>query len=222
MCGPKNAHGAKLPPNQASNDFLEAERRQLKTYLSLKRLWELALVVLLAPIWLPILLLIALLVYVDLGSPVLFLQERVGLRGKPFKVIKFRTMRGSPREGLQASQEQDRITPLGRFLRRHRLDELPQLWNVIKGEMSLVGPRPEQKVLVDKFTKEIPFYPLRHLVPPGLTGWAQIHCGYMEGMEGAQQKLAYDLYYVEKISFSLDVYILWRTFWVMLTGFGAK
>ncbi|MGC8904063.1 sugar transferase, partial [Thermus sp.] len=107
-------------------------------------------------------------------------------------------------------------------LRRYRLDELPQLWNVLKGEMSLVGPRPEQRVLAEAYAREIPLYALRHTVRPGLTGWAQVHQGYAEGKEETLVKLSYDLYYVKHLSFFLDLRILLRTIWVVLSGFRAK
>lgn len=191
-------------------------------YLPLKRAWELGLVLLLSPLLLVLMGGVALLVYLDLGRPVLFAQERVGMGGRPFRAYKFRTMRGAPREGAYAGEEKDRITPLGRLLRRYRLDELPQLWNVLKGEMSLVGPRPEQRVLAETYAREIPLYPLRHQVRPGLTGWAQVHQGYAEGKEGAVVKLSYDLYYLKHLSFWLDVRILLRTLWVLLSGYGAK
>lgn len=197
----------------------EMDRRP---YMVFKRIWETGLILALAPLALLLGSVVALLVYLDLGRPVLFAQERVGLGGRAFKAYKFRTMRGSPRQGVYAGKEADRITPLGRFLRRYRLDELPQLWNVIKGDMSLVGPRPEQKVLAEEYSQEIPLYPLRHVVRPGLTGWAQVHHGYAEGKDGAWEKLSYDLYYIKHFSFWLDLRILVRTLWVVFTGFGAK
>ncbi|WP_022798879.1 sugar transferase, partial [Thermus islandicus] len=160
-------------------------------YRHLKRPLEVLFILLLSPLFLLIESFIALAVYLDLGRPVFFAQERVGLGGKPFKAYKFRTMRGWPREGAYAGEEAERITPLGRFLRRYRLDELPQLWNVLKGEMSLVGPRPEQRVLAEAYAREIPLYALRHTVRPGLTGWAQVHQGYAEGKEETLVKLSY-------------------------------
>ncbi len=144
-------------------------------YRHLKRPLEVLFILLLSPLFVLMESFIALAVYLELGRPVLFAQERVGLGGKPFKAYKFRTMRGQPREGAYAGEEEGRITPLGRFLRRYRLDELPQLFNVLKGEMSLVGPRPEQRVLAEASRREIPLYALRHTVRPGLTGWAQVH-----------------------------------------------
>jgi len=187
-----------------------------------KRLWEVGLVLFLSPLILVLGVLVALLVYWDLGRPVIFAQERVGLGGRPFKAYKFRTMRGAPREGVYVGEEEARLTPLGRFLRRYRLDELPQFWNILKGDMSLVGPRPEQRVLAEVYAKEIPLYPLRHSVRPGLTGWAQVQQGYTEGVEGTRLKLSYDLYYIKHLSFWLDLRILVKTLWVIGTGFGAR
>lgn len=210
-------------PNYLDPEGVEAlAEMDRRLYMAVKRIWETGLILALAPLVLLVGSVVALLVYLDLGRPVLFAQERVGLGGRTFKAYKFRTMRGSPREGVYAGNEVDRITPLGRFLRRYRLDELPQLWNVIKGDMSLVGPRPEQEVLARKYSQEMPLYPLRHMVRPGLTGWAQVHHGYAEGKDGAWEKLSYDLYYIKHFSFWLDLRILVRTLWVLFTGFGAK
>lgn len=193
-----------------------------RPYMLFKRVWETALVLAFSPFLLLAILLVSLLVYLDLGGPVIFSQERVGLGGKVFRAYKFRTMRGAPRAGVYAGSEKDRITPLGRLLRRYRLDELPQLWNVLKGDMSLIGPRPEQRVLVEAYSPEIPLYCFRHVVRPGITGWAQVHHGYAEGKEGTWNKLSYDLFYIKHFSFWLDIRILIRTVWVVITGFGAK
>ena len=191
-------------------------------YPYFKRPFEVGLVLLFAPLILLLGLLVALLVYLDLGRPVLFAKEGMGLGWKPFKAYKFGTMQGAPREGAYAGEEANRVTPLGRFLRRYRLDELPQFWNILKGDMNLIGPRPEQKVLAEAYAREIPLYPLRHAVRPGLTGWAQVEQGYAEGKEETLVKLAYDLYYIKHLSFWLDLRILFKTLWVLLTGFGAK
>ncbi|RTG98248.1 sugar transferase [Thermus scotoductus] len=211
----------RVPLELAEGLFALAERDR-GLYPLFKRAWEVGLVLLLSPLALLVGFLVALAVYLDLGRPILFAQERVGLGGRVFRVYKFRTMRGEPREGAYAGEEQDRITPLGRFLRRYRLDELPQLWNVLKGEMSLVGPRPEQRVLAEAYAREIPLYPLRHTVRPGLTGWAQVHQGYAEGKEETLVKLSYDLYYIKHLSFFLDLRILLRTVFVVLSGFRAR
>lgn len=191
-------------------------------YVLLKRALEILLVLLALPIAFVLGLGVAFLVYLDLGRPILFAQERVGLGGRPFKAYKFRTMRGAPQDGLYAGQEQHRITKIGWVLRRYRLDELPQLWNVLRGDMALIGPRPEQRVLVEKYREACFLYDLRHALPPGLTGWAQVQHGYAEGFEGALEKLGYDLYYLKNASLWLDLYILVRTFRVVLTGFGAR
>lgn len=211
----------RVPLELAEGLFALAERDR-GLYPLFKRAWEVGLVLLLSPLALLVGFLVALAVYLDLGRPILFAQERVGLGGRVFRVYKFRTMRGEPREGAYAGEEQDRIAPLGRFLRRYRLDELPQLWNVLKGEMSLVGPRPEQRVLAEAYAREIPLYPLRHTVRPGLTGWAQVHQGYAEGKEETLVKLSYDLYYIKHLSFFLDLRILLRTVFVVLSGFRAR
>ncbi len=209
-------------PLEVAEGLFALEERGQGLYPLFKRAWEVGLVLFFSPLALLVGLFVALLVYLDLGRPVLFAQERVGLGGRAFKAYKFRTMRGAPREGVYAGAETNRVTPLGKLLRKFRLDELPQLWNVLRGDMALVGPRPEQKVLAEKYAEEIPHYTLRHVVRPGLTGWAQVHHGYAEGLEGAREKLSYDLYYVKHCSLWLDLRILVRTAWVILTGFGAK
>jgi len=121
-----------------------------------------------------------------------------------------------------AATDDPRITRIGRIMRRFRLDEIPQLWNVLKGEMSLIGPRPEQVTFARQFERELPFYSWRHLVKPGITGWAQVQHGYAAGVEDTRRKLEYDLYYVKHFSFWLDVSILMRTIGTVLTGNGAR
>ncbi len=146
------------------------------------------------------------------GGPVFFRQERIGLGGKPFLINKLRTMTHEPeREGVWAEADDLRVTGVGRFLRKSHLDEAPQLWNVIKGEMSLVGPRPEQGAYVDQLSKQIPFYTQRHVSKPGITGWAQVRVGYAGSLEGTAFKLCNDLYYVKHHSISLDMAILLET-----------
>lgn len=152
-------------------------------------------------------------------GPLLYRQERVGRRGRHFRVVKFRTMRpDAEREtGAVWSDENDRrITPVGRWLRRSRLDELPQLVNVVRGEMSLIGPRPERPEFVAELAAQIPFYRARHAVRPGITGWAQVRFGYGNSLEGARTKLEYDLYYVRHANFYLDALILLKTTAVVL------
>ncbi|MGZ6143090.1 MAG: undecaprenyl-phosphate glucose phosphotransferase [Myxococcales bacterium] len=159
----------------------------------------------------PVLAAVALLVKLTSPGPVLYRQERVGLDGKPFPMIKFRTMRTDAEvEGPQFAQAGDpRATPVGGWLRRTSLDELPQLWNVFVGDMSLVGPRPERRVFIDQFRRHIPRYQLRHMVKAGMTGWAQIHG--LRGNTSIQKRVEYDLYYIEHWSLLLDLRILART-----------
>ena len=146
------------------------------------------------------------------GGPALFRQERIGQGGKPFLINKLRTMTHEPeREAAWAEADDIRVTAVGRFLRKTHLDEAPQLWNVIKGEMSLVGPRPEQGAYVDELSRQIPFYTQRHVVKPGITGWAQVRVGYAGSLEGTAFKLCNDLYYVKHHSISLDLAILLET-----------
>jgi exopolysaccharide biosynthesis polyprenyl glycosylphosphotransferase len=171
----------------------------------------------------PLLVLSAIAIKLDSRGPILFRQIRVGLEGKTFVVYKFRSMREDAENdtGPVWAQEADtRVTRVGRVLRKVRLDELPQLFNVLRGEMSLVGPRPERPYFVDLLEQEIPFYDLRHSVKPGITGWAQVCCPYGASIEDAHQKLQYDLYYAKNMSLRLDAVILLKTLRVVLFGKG--
>jgi sugar transferase (PEP-CTERM system associated) len=174
----------------------------------------------------PLMLLVALAVRLTSSGPVLYSQERVGERGRLFKLLKFRTMRldAEAESGpVWASGDGDpRITRLGRLLRKTRLDELPQLINVLRGEMSFVGPRPERPHFVAQLRKVIPFYDERHSVRPGITGWAQVKSGYGSSIEDAQLKLQFDLFYIKHLSFGLDVGILLDTLKVVVVGRGAR
>ncbi|HRV81693.1 MAG TPA: sugar transferase, partial [Planctomycetota bacterium] len=150
----------------------------------------------------------------DSPGPALFRQERIGLNGKPFTLMKFRSMRIDA-EALSgpvwSSEDDPRITKVGKFIRKTRLDELPQLFNVLGGSMSLVGPRPERKVFVDQLAKRIPYYQQRHIVKPGITGWAQINYPYGNTEEDALHKLQYDLFYIKNHSVLFDISILFST-----------
>lgn len=190
----------------------------------LKRLMDIGLCVLLLPIALPIMLVAAIAIRLDSKGPALFIQERTGQGGRVFRMFKFRTMRYEPAGGEArfASKGDDRITRVGQWLRRTRIDEVPQLWNILKGDMSLVGPRPEQVTFVAQFEREIPFYALRHFVRPGVTGWAQIGSGYASDVRGTIEKLEHDFYYVKYRSVALDIYILYRTMKTVVTGSGAR
>ena len=162
---------------------------------------------------------LALGVWLDVGRPVFFRQERLGLAGRPFRLIKLRTMAAdSGREGTRSvGVDGPRVSGFGRFLRRSRLDETPQFWNVLWGEMSLVGPRPEWAALVDELVRRIPCYRERLFVRPGLTGWAQVNYGYASSVEDVATRLEYDLYYIKHRSLWLDAEIVWRTVWTMVT-----
>jgi sugar transferase (PEP-CTERM system associated) len=172
----------------------------------------------------PVMLLVAAAIRLSSDGTALYHQERVGRHGRLFTVHKFRSMRMDAEAttgAVWASTDDPRITPLGRFLRRSRLDELPQLWNVLKGDMSFVGPRPERPEFVRQLTEKIPFYGQRHVVRPGLTGWAQVRYTYGASVEDALMKLQYDLYYIKNLSLALDLYIIFSTIKTVVLRHGA-
>jgi len=167
--------------------------------------------------------LIFIVIRLDSKGPVLYRQTRVGLTGKVFNLIKFRSMRIDAESGTGpqwAQRDDPRITHVGRFLRKYRLDELPQFLNVIRGEMSFVGPRPERPAFVEQLQEQIPFYDERHSVRPGVTGWAQVQYTYGASVEDAARKLEYDLFYLKSLSVLFDIAILFRTVRVVLFGSG--
>jgi lipopolysaccharide/colanic/teichoic acid biosynthesis glycosyltransferase len=171
----------------------------------------------------PLCALIALAIWMKNGRPFLFTQSRVGRDDTPFTVYKFRTMAEATdeqAEDLYTREEDPRITRLGRALRKFRLDELPQLWNVLRGEMSLIGPRAEWTKCVERYEKKIPFYHFRHLVKPGITGWAQVNYPYGESEKDALEKLKFDLYYIRHYSLKLDAMIILKTVHTMLFSKG--
>jgi sugar transferase (PEP-CTERM system associated) len=199
--------------------------RRPTAYRAAKRALDLAAAVTLLVLTAPLLLLIALLIKIESPGPALFAQERVGHHGRTFTLYKFRSMRRDAESSsgpVWAGENDARITPLGRVLRKCRLDELPQIWNVLRGEMSFVGPRPERPYFVDLLRQQIPFYDLRHYVPPGITGWAQVSYPYGASVEDAYQKLQYDLYYGKHMSLRFDVEVLVKTVSVVLMGRGAR
>ena len=173
---------------------------------------------------LPIALVAAILIKLESPGPALYRQERVGQNGRPFTIMKFRSMRlDAEKDGpVWAQTGDDRTTRVGRVIRKIRVDELPQFWNILKGEMNFVGPRPERPHFVAQLAEEIPFYEQRHLIPPGLTGWAQIKYPYGSSIEDARQKLQYDLYYIKNQSLLLDAVILFETVKTILFGRGAR
>lgn len=173
----------------------------------------------------PFLLLTALAVRLSSPGPILYRQVRVGLGGEPFTLYKFRSMRADAEAGtgaIWAAKDDPRVTVVGRIIRKIRLDELPQLWNVVKGEMSIVGPRPERPEFVKLLIEQIPYYRQRHAVRPGITGWAQISYKYGDTVEDTMVKLEYDLYYIKHMSFSLDLYIIFHTMKAMLLSRGSQ
>lgn len=188
-----------------------------------KRLLDFGLSLIIFILTLPLWLLIALCIKLDSRGPVFYFQERIGKNHEHFFITKFRTMIMDAEKHtgpVWAKNEDPRITRVGKFLRRFRLDELPQLLMVIKGNMSLIGPRPERPFFVDQLLDEYPFYYRRHKIRPGISGWAQIKHPYDQDIDDVRQKLKYDFYYIENLSFSLDLKIMISTIWVMLSGEG--
>ncbi|WP_188973407.1 sugar transferase [Deinococcus aerolatus] len=194
------------------------------TYALFKRGFDVGAVLLALPFLLPLLVMVALLVALDAGRPVLFWQWRVGQHGCLFRIAKFRTMKcDSEQFGAKFAATGDlRVTRLGSWLRKFRLDELPQFWNVLRGDMSIIGPRPEQEAFAEQFEREIRLYAVRHWVKPGITGWAQVNQGYASGADEALEKLRYDMFYIKNFSFWLDARIVTKTLWTILSGFGAR
>lgn len=196
----------------------------LTTYRSAKRALDILAAAVLAPFALPVLAVAAAGIWFTMGSPVLFTQTRVGQGGRLFRILKLRTMRPDAGEGggVATAVGDSRITPLGAWLRRLHIDELPQLWNVLVGDMSLVGPRPEQPGLTADYVRHVPAFAYRQLVRPGITGWAQVRAGYAADLAETRIKLGYDLFYLKNFSFGLDVQIYARTLGTLLTGGGVR
>jgi lipopolysaccharide/colanic/teichoic acid biosynthesis glycosyltransferase len=180
----------------------------------------------LALVWL----VIAIAIKADSPGPVFFKQRRMGHRGQTFRMVKFRSMYLRPqaaelaeaREGARTLDGDHRITRVGRILRKHRLDELPQVINILLGEMSWIGPRPEAVELSEWYHTEIPYYGYRHVVRPGITGWAQVNQGHVHDVDDVKQKLHYDFYYIKHFSAWLDLFIVLRTIKIALVGHGAR
>ena len=195
-------------------------------YRKVKRAIDLGFIVLLLPVLVPFMLAVAIAIKLDSPGPVIYRQRRMGYRGKAFEVWKFRTMVDArPDDDVDTCvtvHKDKRITRLGGFLRVKRIDELPQIWNIIRGEMSWIGPRPEAVSLSELYEQEIPFYRYRHIVRPGITGWAQVNQGHVTSLSDVDHKLQFDFYYIKNISYWIDLLILFRTLRVMLNGFGAK
>ena len=201
-------------------------------WFHLKAVADFLLAVAMLPLALPVMALAAVAIRLESKGPVLFRQKRVGHAGRSITVYKFRTMRTlddddsedhhAKRKKAMTSKDDDRITPVGRFLRQTRIDELPQIFNILRWEMSWIGPRPEAEILSVWYTGELPFYRYRHVVKPGISGWAQVNQGHVAEVEEVHRKLQYDFYYIKYFSPWLDLLILLRTVKVMLTGWGAR
>jgi lipopolysaccharide/colanic/teichoic acid biosynthesis glycosyltransferase len=199
-------------------------------YRKFKRLFDIALSIALLPILILPLVIVALLVRLDSTGPILFVQERMGYRGQPFRMFKFRTMHvrnpvadaAAAREEAITVTDDKRVTRIGRFLRHSRIDEIPQIINVLRGEMSWIGPRPEAVQLSLWYEAELPFYRYRHIVRPGISGWAQVNQGHVASLVDVHQKLHFDFYYIKNFSAWLDILISLRTIHIMMTGFGSK
>ena len=188
------------------------------------RMFNSVLAAVLLVVTFPVLLLCMLLIRLMSSGPAIFTQTRMGFGGRTFKIYKLRTMvlDAEKNGAVWARENDDRIIPMGRFFRKSRLDELPQLWNVLKGDMNMIGPRPERPEFFEPLSAKIPGYRDRLRVKPGITGWAQIHAGYAACEDSSKQKHEYDMYYIRNRSFGLDTQILLKTVTVVATGHGAR
>lgn len=213
-----------LLPEEVEPEVLLRHLQRRQTYGYVKRLMDVAATLLMAPIALMLGGVAAIGIAATMGRPIIFTQDRVGEGGRVFRMYKLRTMSAHNSNGKQTatSRSDCRITPLGKVLRRYRIDELPQLYNILKGDMSLIGPRPEQPQLVAEYQKMIPHYDLRHAVQPGLSGWAQVSYGYASTVEETRAKLTYDLFYVKEFGLALDLEIAVATVWTLATGRNAR
>lgn len=215
----------KVPIDHLNDNWfiLELSTSDERYFWCAKRLFDIVLSCVGLCMILPLLPIVALLIKLDSSGPTFYFQDRIGRRNKPFRVWKLRTMvTDADKNNIHwTTNDDDRITKIGKIIRKMRLDEVPQLINILKGEMSLIGPRPEAVSLVKKYTKAIPFYTERHLVTPGITGWAQINYRYGNSIEDTRQKLMYDFYYIKNRCLLLDLVIFLRTIRIVLTGKGA-
>lgn len=194
-----------------------------RTVERIKTLFDFVIVLGTSPLVLLIGLVTALCIRLESPGPVIYSQTRIGKGNRPFTIYKFRSMRFDREAPQQFAGEDDpRITRVGRIIRKLRIDELPQFINILKGEMSLIGPRPEQPAFVEKFDKKIPFYNYRHVVKPGISGWAQVRQGYAANSDETQIKIEHDFFYIKNYSLRLDLFIVFLTIRTMLTGFGAR
>ncbi|RTQ97319.1 sugar transferase [Halomonas nitroreducens] len=192
-------------------------------YQGVKRFFDLISALILVPLLAPVMFVTAIAIRLDTPGPALFIQPRMGYRGVPFNVYKFRSMHCEKKgRGYTEGDDDPRITRVGKVIRKYRLDELPQILNVIKGEMSFIGPRPESMELSEWYERDVPFFSYRHVVRPGISGWAQVEQGYAAEVDGMIEKLQYDFYYIKHFSLWLDVLVAFKTLKTILTGYGAR
>lgn len=196
-------------------------------YMKIKHFFDWVAAAMAAIVVLPLMIVVAAVVALDSRGPILFRQERMGYRGEVFRVFKFRTMRhgsalADARNSAMTQSDDARITRVGRFLRTSRIDELPQIINILRGEMSWIGPRPEAVALSQWYEQDIAFYRYRHIVRPGISGWAQVNQGHVTNVEDVRNKLNYDFYYIKNYSPWIDMLIVFKTLVTMATGYGAK
>ncbi len=214
-----NQHYGRLSLN--NSDEIELLKPS-KKYQIIKQLLDIILVLASLPLVVPIMIITGLLIIIESRGGMFFVQERIGQNEIPFKMYKFRSMYAGTANDQTTGDSDTRVTKIGKFIRKTRIDELPQFYNVLRGEMSLIGPRAEFHKFVEEYEKEIPFYHYRHIVKPGISGWAQVTQGYNFGVDETKVKLEYDLYYIKNFSFSLDVLIFFKTIQTVVTGFGAR
>ena len=192
-------------------------------YVGVKRAADFIGALVLLPVLLPVMFVTAIVIKLDSPGPVFFMQPRMGYRARPFLMFKFRSMHHDMSgEDFTISEDDPRITRVGRYIRKYRIDELPQIFNILKSEMSFIGPRPESVSLSEWYEEDVPFFSYRHVVRPGITGWAQVEQGYAAEVDGMTRKLQYDFYYIKHISLWLDVLISLKTVRILFTGFGAR
>jgi len=213
-----------IPPSQISMDWVMTEGFRLNkkpTFDRIKRLNDIIFSALALILLFPVFLITALAVKLTSRGPVIFKQSRVGQREVPFMIYKFRSMKvGSEKGDKYTAANDSRLTPIGKFLRKTRIDELPQFWNVLKGELSVIGPRAEWSELVESYEKKLPYYHFRHAIKPGITGWAQVNYSYGQNDEDTMEKFYYDLYYIRKYTPLLDVIIIVKTLYMVIFGRG--
>jgi exopolysaccharide biosynthesis polyprenyl glycosylphosphotransferase len=224
MTMPINNSDSKVFVRSAANEgvfFIGNDMSPSRTYLTVRRCFDIVLAIIGLIMSTPLIILFSFLIRLDTKGSVFYRQERVGMHGKYFQLLKLRTMEmDAEKEGPRwAGTNDPRVTRMGRFLRRTRMDEIPQLINVLKGDMSMIGPRPERPIFTDLFNEKTPGFTKRLAIKPGLTGWAQVNGGYEMSPE---EKLAYDLDYIRNRSYILDIKILFLTVKVLVTGEGAR